>query len=145
VDDRFLKGFDYFVHESTLPEQALSVKYIYTKKVDIISVMRSHCNQRLRLGRLLCVNCPSSFVTLTFLDLLEPFFQTPPSAGRNARVSCPRFRSIQSLKTDKRSQSLIHVLRRSFQPPLFGFPQRNQVRDFPQPIRDASGHCRARA
>jgi hypothetical protein len=37
----------------------------------------------------------------------------------------------------------IRYLRRSFRPPLFGFPQRNQVGHFPQPVRHASGHRRA--
>ena len=36
-------------------------------------------------------------------------------------------------------------LRRSLRPPLFGFPQRNQIRHFPKPIRNASGYSGTRA
>jgi hypothetical protein len=43
--------------------------------------------------------------------------------------------------TPQRLASYIHfVLRHSFHPPLAGFPGRDEVFDFPQPIRHASSH-----
>jgi hypothetical protein len=53
--------------------------------------------------------------------------------------------SESSSQSDAHSQShahvILHVLRRSFRPPLFvGFPESNQVLYAPQPIRYASGH-----